>query len=474
MEESRQKVLNVGLLGLAFMLVFTAFQTMGNVQTTILKSASNKTSDGYVEGFTGDGYTSLAIIYSVFSFANWLAPSAVALIGQRFTLVGGGICYALFIAQLMYPNNILLYGASALIGFGAAMIWTAQGNFLTLNSDERTMERNSGIFWAMLQCSLLIGNTFVFIQFQGLTDIDKSTRTIVAAVLLSICVAGVLTFFLLRPTPWADATDSSAVGSPTDALKRAFQLCKNADMLLLAITFAYSGIVLTFWSGVYGSSIGFTKEFGDKAKSLVGMHGIIVGVGEMLGGLLFGIFGHLLAKHGRDPPVILGFVVHMAAFFIAFINLPSDAPFGDTNKAAYITSNEYLAIVGSFLLGFGDACYNTQIYAILGGLFSNDSAPAFAIFKFVQSFTAATAFYYSLVLLLPYQLLILGILCIFGTIAFLKVEWKAQKNKAAVPMEPKDDDGAQVDNSCAVGAEDNKSDSPEDTATTATSPVSND
>ena len=39
---------------------------------------------------------------------------------------GGGICYAAFIAQLIYPNDILLYGCSALIGLGAALIWVAQ------------------------------------------------------------------------------------------------------------------------------------------------------------------------------------------------------------------------------------------------------------------------------------------------------------------------------------------------------------
>lgn len=66
------------------------------------------------------------------------------------------------------------------------MIWVAQGNFLTLNSDQATMERNSGLFWAMLQCSLLIGNTFVFFQFQGLEDIDKDTRQTVITVLFII------------------------------------------------------------------------------------------------------------------------------------------------------------------------------------------------------------------------------------------------------------------------------------------------
>ena len=44
MEQQTVKNLNVFLLGLAFMLVFAAFQTMGNVQTVILDSAKNKTS----------------------------------------------------------------------------------------------------------------------------------------------------------------------------------------------------------------------------------------------------------------------------------------------------------------------------------------------------------------------------------------------------------------------------------------------
>ena len=77
---------------------------------------------------------------------------------------------------MLYLKNSLLYVASGLLGIGAAIIWTAQGMFLTINSDPETMARNSGIFWSILQCSLILGNTFIYFQFQSLTDIDEETR----------------------------------------------------------------------------------------------------------------------------------------------------------------------------------------------------------------------------------------------------------------------------------------------------------
>ena len=74
-------------------------------------------------------------------------------------------------------------------------------------------------------------------------------------------------------------------------------------------------------------------------------------MGEIIGGLCFGILGHLLVRHGRDPVVLTGFVSTLAAFFLAFINLPSEAPLRETTDDAFITSNAYIALLTSFLLG---------------------------------------------------------------------------------------------------------------------------
>lgn len=44
-----------------------------------------------------------------------------------------------------------------------------------------------------------------------------------------------------------------------------------------------TGLELTFYSGVYGTCLGAMTQFGEGAKGLIGLSGILIGVGEILG-----------------------------------------------------------------------------------------------------------------------------------------------------------------------------------------------
>jgi hypothetical protein len=93
-----------------------------------------------------------------------------------------------------------------------------------------------------------------------------------------------------------------------------------------------SGLELSFFSGVYSPSIGFTLKIGESAKQLVGLSGICIGLGEVFGGVAFGLLGaRTSTKLGRDPIVILGFIIHIVSFFLIFLNLPNAANLGDTS-----------------------------------------------------------------------------------------------------------------------------------------------
>lgn len=124
------------------------------------------------------------------------------------------------------------------------------------------------------------------------------------------------------------------------------------------------GLELSFYSGVYGTCIGATAQFGAAAKGLIGISGIVVGIGEILGEsaawgvglggigaavlthpLLLpggGLFG-LLCKNNRfrrTSVVFLGMVVHFVAFYLIFLNTPDDAPIvfsTPTQREPYLT-----------------------------------------------------------------------------------------------------------------------------------------
>ncbi|XP_050084205.1 UNC93-like protein MFSD11 [Anopheles aquasalis] len=422
---------NVFMLGFGFMLIFTSFQTLGNIEQTIIDSIKKDEPS-----FTGDGYTSLAIIYAALSLSNWVTPSVLSAIGPRLAMIIGAVTYCLFMACFFVPHVALLYLFSVVLGAGAALIWTGQGTYLSQCSNNETISRNSGVFWAMLQMSMFFGNLLVFFTFQGKTHIDVETRTIVFSVLVAVGILGTVMLSCLR-RPIADqdaATELTAPATPKQAFVDAIQLFKTKRMILLSITFVYTGLSLSFFSGVYGSSVGFTTAIGTSAKQLVGLNGVFIGIGEVVGGVAFGLLGtRITTRYGRDPVVIVGGVLHLISYFLVFINLPNVAPFGNTDEVSYINPpSAIVAMLCSLLLGFGDACFNTQCYSMLGGVFKNQPAEAFAIFKFTQSIAAAASFVYSSHFGLHVQLLILVVLTIIGTTTFCLVEFSVKKERVEV------------------------------------------
>ncbi|XP_020662137.3 UNC93-like protein MFSD11 [Pogona vitticeps] len=433
MNSESKKQLNIVVLGTAFMFMFTAFQTCGNVAQTVITNLNNT-------DFHGSGYTSMAVIYGVFSASNLISPSVVAIIGPQISMFISGIFYSIYIAIFIQPSTWTFYTASVFLGIAAAVLWTAQGNCLTINSNEHTIGRNSGIFWALLQSSLFFGNLYIYFAWQGKFHISESDRRTVFIALTVISLVGTVLFFLIRTPEESNSeeeppTDNlmehtsgpSVMTKAVDAFKKSIKLCATKEIVLLSVTTAYTGLELTFFSGVYGTCIGAVNKFGNEEKSLIGLSGIFIGIGEILGG---GIFG-LLSKSnqfGRNPVVMLGIVVHFIAFYLIFYNIPNDAPIASidgTDSRAFMEPSKEVAIFCSFLLGLGDSCFNTQLLSILGFLYSEDSAPAFAIFKFIQSVCAAIAYFYSNYLFLQWQLLIMAVVGFFGTISFFSVEWGA-------------------------------------------------
>ncbi|GMT32974.1 hypothetical protein PFISCL1PPCAC_24271 [Pristionchus fissidentatus] len=419
---------NVVQLGAGFFFIFLAFNSQGFIEEPVIESSKGIDS--------GAGYYSLAIIYFVFTFANFVAAPIVDIITAKWAMVLGGCCYAAFLAGFLFLNAAYLYISSAVLGFGAAIIWTGQGTYLAKNCTEQTSGRNSSMLWAMLQGSLVGGGIFLFATFQasGTTDhIAEGTVKILYSVFTVLAILGIVIIAFLPPPPahLAVATNNGERKDYAQLIVSTFKLMPNRNMLFLAIVFAYTGIEQSFWTGIYPSCISFTKQLGGNTNSLVALNAILSGLGQCIAGGLFGVLGSKTAKLGRDMIVLMGGIIHLVAFGLVFLNFPFDANLKKTDEIGFIQPNVPIALGIGFLLGFGDACWNTQIYAHLVANFPKQSSQAFALYKFYQSALSCAAFFYSPSLQLPYHLIIMVVFSLLAAVAFFIVERMSKRTESS-------------------------------------------
>lgn len=323
------QTINVTILGLAFFFIFFSYQTSVFIQQTVVNSI--KTKPEY--NFHGDGYLSLCLTYAIFAISNWLSPSIVAIVGLKYGMFLAAITYAIYPACFIYPTTSLFYLSTALVGLGAGPLWAAQGGYLAKNSDSDTSGRNAGIFWSMFQSSILFGNIFVYLAFNQKTTITDETRYLVYGVLTASGVLGLIVILTLRDkTKTLELNNSNSSGA-WDQFIGAVDLMRTFDILMLTIGFLFTGMLTTFISGVYGTALGATWQFGEDAKKFIGLSGVFMGLGEIFGGATFGLMGSRITKQiGREKIFILGLLFTLSAFGLIYINLPPDSAIVDRAK----------------------------------------------------------------------------------------------------------------------------------------------
>lgn len=100
---------------------------------------------------------------------------------------------------------------------------------------------------------MFLGNLFVYFQFQGKTHIDLNTRQLVFGVLIGVAIIGVIFLATLRRSSQKernsieniekeDTTEVEPDGM-IGAFKKAIKLFFTPRMMLLSLTFIYTGTV---------------------------------------------------------------------------------------------------------------------------------------------------------------------------------------------------------------------------------------
>ncbi|KAJ8877572.1 hypothetical protein PR048_022027 [Dryococelus australis] len=110
---------NVAAVSLAFMVQFTAFQGIANLQSSINASE-------------GLGTVSLSAIYAALVLSCMFVPTfLIKRLTVKWTLCLSMLCYVPYIASQFYPKFYTLVPAGVLLGLGAAPMWASKATYLT-------------------------------------------------------------------------------------------------------------------------------------------------------------------------------------------------------------------------------------------------------------------------------------------------------------------------------------------------------
>lgn len=119
------------------------------------------------------------------------------------------------------------------------------------NSTKETIDRNTSIFWAILQSSLIFGALYFFFKFQGLSEISKDDRIQIFTILCVLCAIGIGILLFIKNNKKnkinsdsndAISTSSIVKRSPLQASKNCFKLLMTKKMFFLSIASLYTGL----------------------------------------------------------------------------------------------------------------------------------------------------------------------------------------------------------------------------------------
>ncbi|XP_076470259.1 UNC93-like protein isoform X2 [Babylonia areolata] len=417
---------NVLVISIGFLFLFTAFQSMANLQPSLSKE-------------DGVGASSLSAIYHTLIVSCIFMPEfAIARLGCKWTIPLCMIGYATFIAANFHAVFWLMTLAAVILGFGAAPMWTANCTYLTQLGvwysrltevpESAVMNKFFGIFFLFFQTSQIWGNIISSLVLEkepssnetavcgpdfvlqedtnntGFKQPEHLVRTLCIFYLLLAVVAVVFVILLLDPIK-LDKESSLEDRKLLSALlisTAKHLLTSHAQMLLVPITL-YSGVEQAF---IY---VDFFKSYVNCTHGVANVGYIFICYGVVDAACSF-TFGRLVQYVGRIPFFVLAFLVHGALQIILLLWTP------DPDK------EYYLYLVAAFW-GMGDAVIQTQINALYGALFKEDIVAAFANYRLWESIGfAGMIYYYSNSMKTAYKLYICLAFLVTGMLGYAIVE----------------------------------------------------
>jgi hypothetical protein len=396
-------------LGICFLFLFSGFQAAQGLQSSLN---------------TELGLINLAVLYTVFAASLLEAPRMVAALERRFdglpwVLALGGSSFVLAIAVNLVQPSVepswkwgVYVGSFAILGVGAAALWTAQAEYLGRSAVSAT--RRSGLvssattelnalFFSFFQFSGFVGCGITAFIFSGSASRER------LFVLLSIVASIGAAAFLGLPRQ-----DFVTLGSPAPrvhgGVKEVFVISMSPEFVRLLLLIFTNGLMLGFFSGPFMETV-VTAAVGPQWVGHILMTFFAVNAVSTR------LWGYLRTRLPGNGSLVLATLVVGGVFVWLLVDI------FPTNFVLDEQTGEWVQVVNSVdlkttmiklgslvsIFAMGDAYFESQLPATIQGEFqtSGNSLEANAAYKFWQTLGTATQLILALAIEVDKQLVVL-------------------------------------------------------------------
>ena len=388
-------------------------------------------------------------MYLTLTITSLVTPSIINKYGCRLCLFIGVLGYAsLVLTSLIYflyggedviwSKRLVVFGGATL-GIGASLLWTAQGRLILQYSEReeelirtttnRTNDSHTktgklmGIFWAIFQCSSLVGGIISFMYYNK----QPNGSTLLYALFLAFIIIGALCTQLLLPPTMLQVNDTNTDSvemntneqtpltsnklitreDNTNIMKEdlshlswkeeahgTIQMVLSKRVLLLSPLFIYTGYNQPYQQGT------FSRFF---TKRSIGVELIIFHLMEIISALMTGRFLDSVGKVASDSSRRKRAISCLVAFVLinstgnALAFKEEHAAKHNINGTAHDISN--ISVISPSLAfacwGFADAQIQVYCYWLMSGFCTSGShhSRIVGLYKCIQSLGTAIGFY---------------------------------------------------------------------------------
>lgn len=317
----------IKIISLSFFIIFFSYNGVQQFLTSYFSELNELRT----------GFFSLVLIYFFLLISSFFSGFLVSKFGAKKCLIFGAFFYSLFIFALLAKSPIFIFLASALLGFGASILWTAQGVSLVRFSEQNHYGRNSGFFTALFQIGSVLGIIALGVLVSRLSF--QSSFLIFGALPL----IAVVFLFTIK-----NAESKNAL--PRNGFRALKRVLTNAAALRFSLIWLSFSLIIASVIGKFPLEV--KKHFG------LGSIGFVTPIFYFLPIVFSYYAGRISDEKGRKLFLVIAYILVLSGLILFMSQI-------------YFELDKIFFILSFLLISLGFAFYSPMTYALLGDISSD-------------------------------------------------------------------------------------------------------